>query len=55
MYNYIVHFYWSGTGYTRLENNIVYDVDTRAEAIKAVKRHYGRGAVRVVSASRTYD
>lgn len=49
MYTYQVKFYWSGC--TFLETQLVYDVDTRAEAIKAVKNHYGRDT-QIISAVR---
>ncbi len=52
MYTYQVEFYWASSVF--LETQLVYGVDSRAEAIKAVKNHYGSKSVQIVSARR-YD
>jgi len=52
MYTYQVEFYWASSVF--LETQLVYGVNSRAEAVKAVKNHYGGKSVQIVSARR-YD
>lgn len=47
MKTYNVTFTWSGSVFT--EHQIVYYVDNRQQAIKAVKDHYGK-SVKIISA-----
>ena len=50
MYTYQVKFYWESSVF--IETQLVYDVNSRAEAIKAVKSHYGNKSVKIISAKR---
>lgn len=57
MYDYIVNFILErhGGSISIKKCNVIRDVNTREEAIRAVKSRYGNGTVRIVSASRIYD